>query len=354
MRESEAIRRLRAGISPIDAQGAALARERIARLPRAVGSLGRIEALATQLCAIAGGLPERPYTHKAILICAGDHGVTAEGVSPRLPESTPQRIAQILTGSAPVKAFARASGADVFVANFGVREKLAPHPLLIDVLIGYGTANLSKRAAMRTVDVERALAAGAQAVELVLGDNDYDALALAEIGTGNSTSAAALVAAFTSAPPTALVGRAPGIDAAMLGRKRRVVSEAVGALDGADWIEIVRAVGGFEIVGLAGAILAGARRRIPIVLDGFVVAAAALIAHAIEPNALGYCIAGHCSQEPGHRIALEALALAPLLDLDLRMGEGAGAALALPMLEAVTRMLLEVKTSEDAGASERA
>jgi nicotinate-nucleotide--dimethylbenzimidazole phosphoribosyltransferase len=353
MSESELIKRLRSGVHPLDAAAAGRARERIDRLTKPPGSLGAIEELAVRLCAIAGKLPERPYSSKAILIAAADHGVTDEGVSAYPPEVTSQMVAGILAGDAAVNAFARASGADVYVANFGVREALAPHPLLIDVAVGFGTANFARRAAMRTVDVERALAAGVRAVDDVLARKPYDVLALGEMGIGNTTSAAALVAAFTGAPAAAVVGRGTGIADAVLGRKRRIVGEAVGALDGANWNEIVRAVGGFEIVGLAGAILGAAHRRIPVVLDGFVVAAAALIAHAIEPRALHYCIAGHRSPEPGHRIALEALDMPALLDLDLRLGEGSGAALALPMLEAATRMLLEMKTFEEAGVSDR-
>ncbi len=348
MSESELIKRLRSGVPPLDADAAARARERIERSARSRGAFGRIATLAEQLCAIAGKLPDGPCSTKAIVIGAGDHGVAEEGVSAYGGAATADIVSDVLAGRAAINAFARACGADVFVANFGLRSAFAPHPLLIGSGAGRGTANLARRAAMRNVDVEGALAAGARALDDVLARNEYGVIALGEIGVGNTTSAAAVIAAFTGAPPNATVGRGAGIDDVTLARKRRIVAGAVGALDGASWSEIARAVGGFEIVGLAGIIFAAAHKRIPIVLDGLATAAAALIAHAIEPRVLHYCIAGQRSQEPGHRIALEALGLAPLLDLDLRMGEGGGAALALPMVEAASRLLLEGRTSGEA------
>jgi nicotinate-nucleotide--dimethylbenzimidazole phosphoribosyltransferase len=338
-------------IEPLDANAARAAQTRVDALTKPPGSLGRIEALAVQLAAIAGRLPEHAYETKAVLVGAGDHGVTEEGVSAYPSEVTPQMVGAFLAGHAAINAFARAVRADVYVANFGVRGELAPHPLLIGTPVGRGTANFARGPALGDDDVERSLAAGIAAVDDVLGRAPYDVLALGEMGIGNTTSASALVAALSGADARSVVGRGTGVDDVRFARKQQVVLDAVRPLAGADWRTIARAVGGYEIVGLAGAIVGAAARRIPIVLDGFIVSAAALLAQAIAPEAIGYCIAAHRSQEPGHRIALEALELTPLFDLDLRLGEGSGAALALPLVEAATRMLLEMKTFAEAGVS---
>ncbi|GAC1308407.1 MAG: nicotinate-nucleotide--dimethylbenzimidazole phosphoribosyltransferase [Vulcanimicrobiaceae bacterium] len=342
----------REAIVAIDVDAARAARARIDALTKPPGSLGRIEALAVTLCAIAGRVVDRPYVRKAVLIGAGDHGIAADGVSAYPPEVTPQMIATFLSGHAAISAFARVARADVYVANFGVRASLAPHPALIGEAVGAGTANFASGPAMSPRDVERALAAGFAAFDAVLARDAYDVVALGEMGIGNTTSAAAVVAACTGASAEATTGRGTGIDDARLARKARIVATAVGPLRDAPWAKIAGAVGGYEIVGLAGAILAGAARRVPLVLDGYIVAAAALLAARIAPASLGYCIAAHRSSEPGHRIALSALGLEPLFDLDLRLGEGSGAALALPLVEAASRMIVEMRTFAEAGVSD--
>jgi nicotinate-nucleotide--dimethylbenzimidazole phosphoribosyltransferase len=342
----------RDAIVAVDAQAGRDARTRIDALTKPVGSLGRIEDLAVRLSAIAGRVVDRPYDRAAILIGAGDHGVTAEGVSAYPAEVTPQMVGAFCGDFAAINAFARVAHADVFVANFGVAADVPPHPRLIDVRIERGTRNFARGDAMRADDVELALAAGIAAVDDVLSRASYDVLALGEMGIGNTTSAAAITAACTGASAKSVTGRGTGIGDESLGVKRRIVSEAVLALAGASWARIAAAVGGYEIVGLAGAILGAAARRIPIVLDGFIVASAALLAVRIAPAARDYCIAAHRSPEPGHRIALESLGLEPLLDLDLRLGEASGAALALPLVEAATRMICEMKTFAEAGVAE--
>ena len=198
------------------------------------------------------------------------------------------------------------------------------------------------------------LAAGIAAFDAVRARGPFDVLALGEMGIGNTTSAAAIVAAFTGAPAAQVVGRGTGIDDARLAHKVAVVADAVARCRDFTWDEIAAEVGGFEIVGLAAMMLCAARERIPIVLDGFIVAAAALIASAIAPAVLDYCIAAHRSQEPGHRLALAALGLEPLLDLDLRLGEASGAALVLPIVEAAARMVREMHTFAEAGVSTEA
>jgi nicotinate-nucleotide--dimethylbenzimidazole phosphoribosyltransferase len=338
-------------VAPLDAVAAAAARARIDALTKPLHSLGRIEALAVQLCAIAGRVIDRAYEKKVILIGAGDHGVALEGVSAYPPEVTPQMVGTFLAGHAAINAFARTARADVFVANFGIATALAPHPLLIDVPAGRGTANFAAGPAMDVPTVHRALDAGAAALDRVLANASYDVLALGDMGIANTTSAAAIAAVCSGLPAAAVTGRGTGIDDARLARKREIVARAIAPLRDASWEAIASAVGGFEIVGLAGAIVRAASLRLPVVLDGFIVAAAALLAQRIEPRSIDYCVAAHRSQEPGHRIALEVLALAPLLDLELRLGEGSGAALALPLVEAATRMIAEMHTFAEAGVA---
>lgn len=341
-----------AAIVPIDRAAARDARARIDALTKPPGSLGRIEDLAVTLSAIEGAVVSRAYARKAILIGAGDHGVTAEGVSAYPVEVTPQMVGAFLGGHAAINAFARAVGADVVVANFGVRAALPPHPALIDACVGRGTANFARGDAMSATDVDRALDAGVAAFEALCARAPYDVVALGEMGIGNTTSAAAIVAIVCGANPKTVTGRGTGIDDERLGVKRRVVGDAVARLAGADWRTIAAGVAGFEILGLAGAILAAAARRIPVVLDGYIVSAAALLARAIAPESAGYCIAAHRSQEPGHAIALRALGLVPLFDFDLRLGEASGAALALPLVDAASRMISEMQTFAEAGVSE--
>ena len=341
----------RATIAPLDQGAAAAARARIDQLTKPLGSLGRIEELAVQLAAIAGGQPEHNYERRTILIGAGDHGVASEGVSAYPPEVTAQMVGGFLAGFAAINTFARAVRAEVYVANFGVREPLGSHPRLLDVNVGYGTANLAVRPAIKRDDLEYNLAAGVAAFDEVREKAPFDVLALGEMGIGNTTSASAIVAAFTGKAPATVVGRGTGVDDERLQRKIAVVERALTRIQDFTWDEIASEVGGFEIVGLSGVILSAARARVPIVLDGFIVAAAALIAGAIAPQALGYCIAAHRSQEPGHVAALESLGLRPLFDLELRLGEASGAALALPMIEAAARMIREMHTFAQAGVA---
>jgi nicotinate-nucleotide--dimethylbenzimidazole phosphoribosyltransferase len=337
-------------IPPVDSAAARAARERIDALTKPVGSLGRIEELAERLAAMHGGLPP-VYDRRAILVGAGDHGVVAEGVSAYPQEVTPQMVGAFLAEFAAINAFARVARADVFVADFGVAGELPKHDRLLHVKVGPGTRNLAREAAMTPAEVDRALLAGSHAVERIRERSNPQILALGEMGIGNTTSAAAIICAIAGADAEDVVGRGTGIDDEGLRRKVRIVSESVARIRGADWRTVAAQVGGFEIVGLAGAILAAASHRIPILLDGFIVAAAALLADAADPNAIGYCIAAHRSREVGHAVALRHLGLVPLFDLDLRLGEGSGAALAFPLCEAAARMVHEMKTFAEAGVS---
>jgi len=338
-------------VAPVDAAAAAAMRERIDSLTKPQGSLGRLEDLAVQLAAIAGGMPAHRYEARAILVGVGDHGVVAEGVSAYPQAVTAQMVRGFLAGTAAIGALARAVRADLVVANFGASEPLPAHADLLDLCVARGTANFASGPAMTSEQVDAALAAGAAAVTAMRARRPLEALALGEMGIGNTTSAAALTAALCDASAERTVGRGTGIDDERLERKIEIVRAAVARVAGRSWQAIVCEVGGFEIVALAGAILTAARARIPVVLDGFIVASAALVARAIAPHAIGYCIAAHRSREPGHGIALARLGLRPYLDLDLRLGEGSGAALALPLLEAAARMACEMKTFAEAGVA---
>ena len=342
---------LRAGIVATDPAVAVAARERIDGLTKPVGSLGRIEALAVRLCAIAGGVPSHVYERRAVLIGAGDHGVAVEGVSAYPPDVTAQMVAGFLAGSAAISAFARVARADVYVANFGVREPLPSHPRLLDLNLGYGTANLAQRAAIPRADLDRVLAAGAAAFDACYARGPFDVLALGEMGIGNTTSAAALIAGFTGEPVARVAGRGTGIDDDGLARKTAAIEAGLARCRDRSWSELASEVGGYEIVALAGVMLCAARKRVPMVLDGAIVGAAALIAQRIAPAVVDYFIAAHRSREPGHAFALAALELEPLFDLDLRLGEGSGATLALPLIEAAARMVREMKTFAEAGVT---
>ncbi len=346
--------RWRAQIPRADAAAAAAARERIDNLTKPVGSLGRIEELAVQLAAINGALPDHAFERRAVLVAAADHGVAEDGVSAYPSDVTAQMVGAFLGEIAAINAFARAVRAEVFVADFGVRTQAEAHPRLIDARCGAGTANLARVCAIAHDDLGMVLDAGAAAFAELGRRSPFDVLALGEMGIGNTTSAAAIVAAMTGRAPREVVGRGTGIDDARLERKIAVVEGALARVEANRWDLVASAVGGFEIVGLAGVMLAAARARVPIVLDGYIVAAAALLAAAIAPAVLDYCIAAHRSREPGHQVALEALGLQPLFAFDLALGEASGAALALPLIEAAARMMREMRTFAEAGVATQA
>ncbi len=337
-------------IPPVDREAARAARERIDALTKPVGSLGRLEELAERLASIHGGLPPF-YERRTILIGAGDHGVAQEAVSAYPSAVTPQMVGAFLGGFAAINAIARAVRADVFVADFGVAADLPAHPSLIDAKLSRGTDNLAHGPAIPLERVETTLERGREVFQTLRARTDPQAIALGEMGIANTTSAAAMICALTGAQPHEVVGRGTGIDDARLRRKVEVVEGAVARARGGDWRSIASQVGGYEIVGLSGVLLAAAQARIPVVLDGFIVSAAALLARAIAPNAIDYCIASHRSRETGHALALRELGLLPFFDLDLRLGEGSGAALAFPLLEAAARMIVEMKTFAQAGVA---
>jgi nicotinate-nucleotide--dimethylbenzimidazole phosphoribosyltransferase len=307
------------------------------------GSLGRLEEIGCVLAGIRGFVPER--LEAVIVVAAGDHGVAAEGVSAYPQEVTTQMVANFARGGAAVNVLAREAGARVIVVDAGIATPFE-HELVRPVRIAAGTANLAAGPAMSDAQVAAALGAG-RALVGELGD--VDVVALGEMGIGNTTSASALTAALLGVDPALVCGRGTGLDDEGLAHKVEIVRRALAVNDGRDPLT---ALGGFELAFLAGVALACAERRIAVLLDGFIAGAAALAAVRIRPDVRAAMIAAHLSPEPGHRLVLEALGLEPLLDLGLRLGEGSGAALALPLLRASVALLRDMATFDDAGVTD--
>jgi nicotinate-nucleotide--dimethylbenzimidazole phosphoribosyltransferase len=341
-----------AAITPLDGDAMASARARQEQLTKPAGSLGRLEALAIQIAGITS--QEQPIlANKAIVVMAGDHGVTAEGVSAYPAEVTPQMVLNFLRGGAAINALARGVGAQVVVVDIGVAGALE-HPGLLSRKVAPGTANLAQGPAMTPAQAEEAIAAGIAVVES-LAREGVQLVATGEMGIGNTTAASAITAVMTGTPPSDVTGRGTGIDDAQLAHKITVIERAlaINAPNRDNALDVLAKVGGLEIAGLVGVILGGAAHRMPIVLDGFIAGSAALVAAAVCPQVRDYLIAGHISVERGHRVLLDTLGLAPLLNLELRLGEGTGAALAIGIIDGALAAHHQMATFAEAGVSER-
>jgi nicotinate-nucleotide--dimethylbenzimidazole phosphoribosyltransferase len=312
------------------------ARAALDRKTKPQGSLGRLEDLAVRIAGIRR--EASPGELRAVIVlAAADHGVAARGVSAYPQEVTAQMLANFRAGGAAVCVLARRAGAELRVFDLGV---------------GAGTADIAEGPAMTRARAEDCLAQG-DAVAAELAAEGFGIVALGEMGIGNTTSASALAAAFLGVGPEAVVGRGTGLDEAALVRKVEVVRAALAANPVDDALGRLAGLGGFEIAFLAGVARGAASRGVVILLDGFITGAAALAAEELSPGARDAMVAAHLSPEPGHRLVLEALGLEPLLDLGLRLGEGSGAALALPLLHASLAILGEMATFESAGVSDR-
>lgn len=335
-------------IPPIDKQAQKLARERQAKLTKPAGALGRLEALSIQLVGITGRLDWLP-NRRAVVVCAADHGVTAQGISAYPQSVTAQMVLNFLAGGAAINLLARQMNARVTVVDAGVVPDIAPHENMIIKKIGRGTADFSLGPAMTLEQAQQSIQLGRDVAAEEI-ERGLDILAIGEMGIGNTTSASAIIAAITRQSPTLVTGHGTGIDTAQRVHKVAIIERALEVNRPVSENTLAK-VGGFEIGAMAGLILGAAAQRIPVILDGVISTAAALIAAQVDPAVTAYLIAGHRSVEPGHRSALEALGLTPLLDLDLRLGEGTGAVLALPLVEAAMRALQEMATFDDAGVS---
>jgi nicotinate-nucleotide--dimethylbenzimidazole phosphoribosyltransferase len=343
-----------AGIRPLDAKALGEAWERQKRMTKPAGALGMLEIISAQLSGLSRQCPPPIPEPAAVAIFAGDHGVHAQGVTPWPQEVTAQMVANFLGGGAVCNAFAAQVGAEVCVVDVGVAGDLPATPGLLPRKVRAGTSDMTTGPAMTREEAKQAIEVGIEtARDLVAAGNK--ALLTGEMGIANTTASAALIAVFTGAEPAEVTGRGTGINDETLARKTEVVRRAIELHqpDPADPIGVLAAIGGFEHAAIVGLLLGGASLRTPVILDGVSAGAAALVARAIAPEVLAACIAGHRSAEPGHVAALQKLGLRPLVDLDLRLGEGTGALLALPVVQSAARAMHEVATFDSAGVTEK-
>ncbi|WLW56412.1 nicotinate-nucleotide--dimethylbenzimidazole phosphoribosyltransferase [Streptomyces sp. YU58] len=343
-----------AQIRPLDAKALGEAWERQKRMTKPPGSLGMLEIISAQLSGLSRQCPPPIPEPAAVAIFAGDHGVHAQGVTPWPQEVTAQMVANFLGGGAVCNAFAGQVGAEVCVVDVGVATDLPATPGLLPRKVRAGTSDMTTGPAMTREEAKQAIEVGIEtARDLVAAGNK--ALLTGEMGIANTTASAALISVFTDTDPADVTGRGTGINDETLARKTEVVRRAIELHqpDPADPIGVLAAIGGFEHAAMVGLLLGGASLRTPVILDGVSAGAAALVARAIAPEVLAACIAGHRSAEPGHVAALNKLGLRPLVDLDLRLGEGTGALLALPLVQSTARAMHEVATFDSAGVTEK-
>ncbi len=340
-----------ASIRPPSAEIAADVQRRLDRKTKPLGSLGRLEEVACAVAAIRRmATPELPV--KAVVVMAGDHGVADDGVSAFPQAVTGQMVRNFAGGGAAINVLARQAGAELVVVDMGVKEELPPLPGVRSMRVGAGTRNMARGPAMTRAEAVRAIETGIEIAD-ELADEGVTLVGLGEMGIANTTAASALTSAFTGLSPAEVTGRGTGIDDATWRHKVDVVQRAldVNAAPAGDALDTLARLGGFEIAGLAGVVLGAAARAIPVLTDGFIASAGALAAARIAPDAAGSILASHRSVEGGHRALLQALGRKPLLDLDLRLGEGTGATLAMAIVEAAIRVLREMASFDDAGVS---
>jgi nicotinate-nucleotide--dimethylbenzimidazole phosphoribosyltransferase len=339
-------------IKPLDKEAMAAARARQDTLTKPAGSLGRLEELSIQLAGIQG--KARPSTeNKAMITMAGDHGVVDEKVGNWPREVTAQMVENFLRGRAGINVLARQVGARIIFVDMGVASDLKPDPKLIVRKIDYGTKNMCLGPAMTVAQAVKAIETG---IEIVSGEAEkrLDIVGTGDMGIGNTTASSAVFAALSGKKVEEVTGRGTGLSDEQLAHKIDVIKRAlaVNRPDPSKPLDVLAKVGGFEIGGLAGVMLGAAARLIPVVIDGFISGAAALIATALAPRLKDYIIAAHCSAEAGHAAMLKYMALRPLLNLDMRLGEGTGATLGIFIAEAAARTLNEMATFAEAGVSE--
>ncbi len=342
-------------IQPLDSEWLQRAQSRLDALTKPQGSLGRLEELAQWLVAVTGDARPK-LIRKVVFLFAADHGVSREGVSAYPAAVTQQMVHNFLDGDAAINVLARQAQAEVLVADFGVAAELPPREGLLSCKIGFGTANMAEGPAMNEQQAEKAILAGAR---LALAEKQRGAslFATGDMGIGNTTAASALVAGLTGEPVTEVTGKGTGIDDTTFLHKVAVIQKAlqINQIDRGDPLAVLARVGGFEIAGLVGVILAGAATRTPVLIDGFISGAAALVATrlAMGKPVRDYLALAHLSVERGHRRVARELCLVPLLDFRMRLGEGTGAALAMPLLDAACAIYNEMATFAQAGISEK-
>jgi len=338
-------------IPDFDSKSAEQARQRQDILTKPSGSLGQLETLSIQLAGICG-VSHPSFPRKAVIVMAGDHGVTEEGISAYPAAVTRQMVINFLRGGAAINVLARQARARVIVVDMGVAADFEQAVGLVQHKIANGTRNMRRGPAMDRLQAEESIHAGIEVAEAEIAKG-LDLLAIGEMGIGNTTPSSAITAVYTGLPVRQITGRGTGLDDSGFLHKVEVIEQsiAINHPDPSDALDVLTKVGGFEIGGLTGLILGAAAHRIPVLLDGFISGAAALLAVELEPRLKPFLIASHLSVEVGHRAILERLNLRPLLELDLRLGEGTGAALAFPLVDAAVNTLNEMATFSEAGVS---
>ncbi len=340
-------------ITPLDTAAMSLAQARQNNLTKPPGSLGMLEALSIKIAGITG--KEMPkIERKTIITMAGDHGVTEEGVSAYPREVTSQMVFNFLSGGAGINVLARHVGASVTIVDMGIACDMHDDPRLVNRKIGFGTKNMACQSAMTREQAIKSVEAGIRVVEEAAEDG-LDIVGTGDMGIGNTTASAAITSVVTGISPFEATGRGTGIESSAFERKVRVIEKALSMNnpDASDGLDVLLKVGGFEIGGITGVIIGAAANKIPVVIDGYISGAAALIACLIAPQCKDYLIASHLSVERGHKAVLNHLNLKPILNMDLRLGEGSGAALAISIAEAACKILDEMATFEDANVSEK-
>lgn len=338
-------------IRPLDTAARTAAQVRQAQLTKPPGALGRLETLAIQLAAMQGRTCpqiERPW----ISVFAADHGVVEEGVSAFPQAVTAQMVQNFLSGGAAISVLAHHLNAALEVVDVGVAADLPQAPGLIDAKVAHGTANLARQAAMTETQLQQAVQTGVQAAQRAQATG-ADLFIGGEMGIGNTTAATAVIAALTGTPVSKIVGRGTGVDAAGRTRKAEVIQQALTRLpQDAEALQVMQEVGGLELAALMGAYLACGEMGLPVVVDGVIASAAALAACRLALDMKHWLLWGHRSQEPAQQAVFAALGVQPLLDLDMRLGEGSGAAMAVPVIQMACRLHSEMATFEEAGVSD--
>ena len=336
----------------LDQAALAAAKDRLRNQAKPPGSLGIMEDIAARLAAIKGTLDVR-LTHKCIVTCAGDHGVVAEGVSLFPAEVTPQMVLNFAGGGASVNVIARHAGAVVKAADIGVNHDFDPGLPIFHKKVRYGTANFTKEPAMTREEAIRSIEAGIEIFQELEAETPVDLLGTGDMGIGNTTPSSAIIAAFSGLPVDKLTGRGTGIDDAALANKIAVIQKGLDLHkpDPKDPLDILSKVGGLEIGALAGLVLGAAARGVPVICDGLISTAGALIACELAPAAKNYLFVSHKSVEIGHKYMHDRLGQEPLIDLKFRLGEGTGAAVCMELLDLATRILADIKTFEEVGVT---
>ncbi len=338
-------------IKPLDEEVMEKTQARLDDLTKPVGSLGMLENIAKQIAGITGSVvPELPK--KAAILMAGDHGIVKEGVAPFPQEVTPQMVLNFVNGGAAMSVLARHENAKLYVVDIGVASDLPDVPNIIKRKVAYGTKNMAEGPAMTYEEATQAVEVGIDIAEMVIREG-AGIIAIGEMGIGNTSPSSAIIATYSNLPVKNVVGRGTGVDDEKLKIKIAAIEKAltVNKPNPKNPLDVLSKVGGFEIAGLTGVILACAANRVPVIIDGFISGAAAVIVKEMSPLAVNYMLGSHLSEEPGHKIILDFLGIKPILMMNMRLGEGTGAALAMNVIDASLKILKEMATFSEAGVS---